>query len=118
MRARYVGSLLLISTTTTDQERTYPWGKTHPKRARFSHPKSGRSWPFAKRVDCTIATNDEQPEYRDVLLIFSRPFRLHPLHLCSLVRRFSGSVRKFGARAARLATVLTETHQRATRNFR
>src|SRR5262249_21382542 len=64
MKARYVGSLLLISTTTTDPERTYPWGKTHPKRARFSHPKSGRSWPFAKRVDCSIATNDEQPEYR------------------------------------------------------
>jgi hypothetical protein len=41
-----------------------PWGKTHPKRARFNHPKSGRSWPFAKRVDCSIATNDEQPEYR------------------------------------------------------
>ena len=64
MRARYVGSLLPISTTTTDPERTYPWGKTHPRRARFNHPKSGRSWPFAKRVDCTIATNDEQPEYR------------------------------------------------------
>src|SRR5215468_11809855 len=64
MRARYVGSLLPISTTTTDPERTYPWGKSHPKRARFNHPKSGRSWPFAKRVDCTIATNDEQPEYR------------------------------------------------------
>ena len=64
MRARYVGSLLLISPTTTDPERTYPWGKTHPKRARFNHPKSGRSWPFAKRVDCTIAPNDEQPEYR------------------------------------------------------
>jgi len=43
-----------------------------------------------------------------VLLIFSRPFRLHPLHLCSLVRRFSGSVRKFATRAARLVTVLTE----------
>src|SRR5215469_6362943 len=63
MRPRYVGSLLPISTTTTDPERTYPWGKTHPKRARFNHPKSGRSWPFAKRVDSTIATNDEQPEY-------------------------------------------------------
>ena len=64
MRARYAGSLLPISTTTTDPERTYPWGKTHLKRARFNHPKSGRSWPFAKRVDCTIATNDERPEYR------------------------------------------------------
>jgi hypothetical protein len=53
-----------------------------------------------------------------VLMIFSRPFRLHPLHLCSLVRRFSGSVRKFATRAARLVTVLMETHQRATRNFR
>ena len=41
-------------------------------------------------------------------MIFSRPFRLHPLHLCSLVRRFSGSVRKLATRAARLATVLTE----------
>ena len=107
MRARYVGSLLLISTTTTAPERTYPWGKTHPKRARSSHPKSGRSRPFAKRVDCTIATNDEQPEYRYVLMIFSRPF-LHPLHLCSLVRRFSGPVRKFATRTARLVTVLTE----------
>ena len=34
--------------------------------------------------------------------------RLHPLHLCSLVRRFSGPVRKFATRAARLVTVLTE----------
>jgi len=100
--------LLPISTTTTDPERTYPWGKTHPKRARFNHPKSGRSWPFPKRVDCTIATNDEQPEYRFVLMMFSRPFHLHPLHLCSLVRRFSGLVRKIATRAARLVTVLTE----------
>src|SRR5215471_14766983 len=95
MRARYVGSLLPISTTTTDPERTYPWGKTHPKRARFNHPKSGRSWPFAKRVDRTIATNHEQPEYRVRAHDFwstVRPFRLHPLHLCSVVRRFSGSV--------------------------
>ena len=59
-----LGFLFRLSTTTTDPERTYPWGKTHPKRARFNHPKSGRSWPFAKRVDCSIATNDEQPEYR------------------------------------------------------
>ena len=41
-------------------------------------------------------------------MIFSRPFRLHPLHLCSLVRRFSGLVRKIATRAARLVTVLTE----------
>jgi hypothetical protein len=27
------------------------------RNARFNRPKSGRSWPFAKRVDCTIATN-------------------------------------------------------------
>jgi hypothetical protein len=46
------------------------------------------------------------------------PFRLHPLHLCSLVRRFSGSVRKLATRAARLITVLTETRWRAKRNFR
>src|SRR5215468_2941398 len=37
-------------------------------------------------------------------MIFGRPFRLHPLHLCSVVRRFSGSVRKFATRAARLVT--------------
>jgi len=30
--------------------------------------------------------------------------RLHPLHLCSLVRRFSGPVRKFATRAARVLT--------------
>jgi len=62
MRARYVESLPPISTTTTDPERAYSWGKTHLKRARFNRPKSGRSWRFAKRVDCTIATNDEQSE--------------------------------------------------------
>ena len=38
-------------------------GKDSPE-MRFNHPKSARSWPFAKRVDCNIATNDEQPEYR------------------------------------------------------
>ena len=41
-------------------------------------------------------------------MMFSRPFRLHALHLCSLVRRFSGSVRKFATRTAPLVTVLTE----------
>ena len=43
-----------------------------------------------------------------VLMIFGRLFRLHPLHLCLLVRRFSGYVRKFATRVTRLVTVLTE----------
>src|SRR5262249_37364903 len=92
---------------------------THPKRARFNHPKSGRSWPFAKRVDCTIATNDEQPEYRirahDFLV--DRSACIHCICARSSAR-FSGSVRKFATRAARLVTAPRKTHQRATRNFR
>src|SRR5215472_10215934 len=50
MRARYVGSLLPISTTTTDPERTYPWGKTHPNaygsttRNRAGRGRSPSAW--------------------------------------------------------------------------
>src|SRR6516162_976088 len=78
--------------------------------ARSFVPKSGRSWPFAKRVDCTAPSlrTTSSLNIRYVLMMFSRPFRLHPLHLCSLVRRFSGPVRKFATRAARPVTVLTE----------
>jgi len=49
-------------------------------------------------------------------MIFSRPFRLHPLHLCSLVRRFSGSLRKLEPLA--LSRFSRKTHQHATRDFR
>ena len=107
MRPRYVGSLLPISTTTTDPERTYPWGKTHPKRARFNHPKSVLAWPFAKPVDSTIATNDEQPEYRVRANDSVPPASTASVFAGPQVRRFS-SVRKLATRAARLATVLTE----------
>src|SRR6516165_9598250 len=62
MKDRYAESLLLISTTTTDPERTYPWGKTRLKHVLCNRPKSGRSWLFAKWVDCTTATNGKQPK--------------------------------------------------------
>src|SRR5215469_201736 len=108
MRARYVGSLLPISTTTTDPERTYPWerltrnapGSTTRYRAGRSRSPSGWTAPSLRT---TSSLN-----IRYVLMMFSRPFRLHLLHLCSLVRRFSGSVRKFATQAARLVSVLTE----------
>src|SRR6516162_9314439 len=107
MRARYVGSLLPISTTSTDPERTYPWGKTHPKcgSTTRNRPGRGRS-PSGWTAPSLRTTSSLNIGY--VLMMFSRSFRLHPLHLCSLVRRFSGPVRKFATRAARLVTVLTE----------
>src|SRR5215469_3990600 len=100
MRARYVGSLLPISTTTTDPERTYPWerltrnapGSTTRNRAGRGRSPSGWTAPSLRT---TSSLN-----VRYVLIIFARPFRLHPLYLCSLVRRFSGSVRKSATRAA------------------
>ena len=73
----------------------------------LNHPNTGRLWPFAKRVDCTIATNNEQPEYRVRVMIFSRPFLC--IH-CICARSSAGSqvLCKLGTRAARLVTVLTE----------
>jgi len=119
MRARYVGSLLPISTTTTDPERTYPWGKTHPKRARFNHPKSGRSWPFVKRVDCTITTNDEQPEYRVRAHDFLADRSACILCICA---RSSADSQVLCANLLleplALSRFSRKTHQRATRNFR
>ena len=108
MRARYVGSLLPISTTTTDPERTYPWGKTHPKRARFNHPKSGGRGRSPSGWTAASLRTTSSLNIGYVLMMFSRAFRLHPLHVCSLVRTFSGPVRKIATRAARLVTVLTE----------
>ena len=32
-------------------------GGTGDQKIMSTYPKSGRSWPFAKRLDCTIATN-------------------------------------------------------------
>src|SRR5215469_3695655 len=97
MRPRSVGSLLLISTTTTDPERperTYPWGKTHPKRARFTRNRAGRGRSPSGWTAPSLRTTSSL-NIRYVLMMFSRLFRLHPLHLCSLVHRFSGPVRKF-----------------------
>ena len=50
--------------------------KTRLTRAWFNRPKLGRSWLFAKWVDCTTATNGKQPKaIRYILAISSRPFR-------------------------------------------
>ena len=107
MRARYVGPLLPIATATTDPECTYPWGKTHPKRVRFNHPKSGRSWPFAKRTAPSLRTTSSlNIEY--VLMIFWST--VPPASTASVLGR--PQALRFCAqicyRAARPATVLAE----------
>src|SRR6516225_9163840 len=80
MRARYVGSLLPISTTSTDPERTYPWGKTHPKcgSTTRNRPGRGRS-PSGWTATSLRTTSSLNIGY--VLMMFSRSFPLHPLHL-------------------------------------
>src|SRR6516165_5518532 len=97
MKARYAESLLPISTTTIDPERTYPWGKTRLRHVLCNRPKSGRSWLFAK-WDCTTATNGKPPK---TSATYSR-FLVDPFAVSALARRFPEFVSKHATRTARL----------------
>src|SRR6516162_5029450 len=88
MKARYAESLLPISTTTIDPERTYPWGKTRLRHVLCNRPKSGRSWLFAK-WDCTTATNGKPPK---TSATYSR-FLVDPFAVSALADTAKGSTR-------------------------
>jgi len=112
MKARYAEFLLPISTTTTEPERTYPWGKTRLRLARSKPPKSGRSWQFAKWVDCTTATNGKQPKASATYSRFLVDrFAASALASPQIHREF---VYKHATRTARLVTVLMNQPARHT----
>src|SRR5215469_3748856 len=117
MRARYVGALLLISTTTTDPERTYPWEKTHPKRpvqpAEIGPVVALRqAGGLHHRYELTSSLN-----IRYVLMILvDRSASIHCISAHS-----SGSqvlCANLPLDPLALSPFSRKTHQRATRNFR
>jgi hypothetical protein len=112
------GSLRRILASYFDPERTYPGerltrnapGSTSRNRAGRGRSPSGWTAPSLRTASSLNVGS--------VLMIFSQPFRLHPLHLCSLVRRLPGFVRKLATRATSLSGFSRKTRRRATRNFR
>ena len=86
MKPRYVEPSPRISSTITNREHIFLWGRTRLSRERFSRRKGGESWRYRRWAGYITATNDGPPEKCDHPLSSFGSMTLNLVPRCAHVR--------------------------------